>query len=245
MKSLFQSIGFQLGQGAAKAKNLYDLVGGDDAESLRAERRLGDELARAALQHHPLVAPTATTQYAADIGQWLASHLAERRMPYTVHVIAERALNAFALPGGHLFISASLLELCADRDEIAFILGHEMAHVNLRHALDRIVQDSVFSLLFRQSPGNAAAAWLQKAGRQALSQAYARDQEFEADAFSLGLLYQGDANLQAPENLLAKLASLHPQSPAFLEYFSTHPPLDARLAYLKKIRQAWSSQSPS
>ena len=244
MKSLFQAIGYQVGRGAAKAKNIYDLVGGDDAESLRAEMRLGDELAQAALANRPLIRPNETTQYARDIGQWLASYLTERRLRYTFHFTAEPALNAFALPGGHVFVSWPLLELCADRDEIAFLLGHEMAHINLRHALDRVVQDSVFALLLRRSPGSAATAWLQKVGQQALSRAYSREQEFEADAFALGLLDQGGGNLEAGENLLGKLAAQLPQQAKsnWSEYLATHPPLDARVQYLRTTRTAWNAK---
>ena len=80
------------------------------------------------------------------------------------------------------------LNLCdRNRDEVAFILGHEMAHVIRRHAIDRLLTQQVLSAVTLVSPGRGAlASWIRRVGVQSLERAYSQDEEFEAD--ELGLL---------------------------------------------------------
>ena len=180
-KTLFEAIGYALGHKAAQAKNAFDLVGGTEEDSLRAEIRLGRDLAAALLERVPLVEENEATRFAAEIGRWLAGNVKEKKLPFIVRVTAEREPNALALPGGPAFVSWPLLEMCqGQRDEIAFVLGHEMAHIVRQHTLNRIVKDAALSLLLRQASGrNAASAWLGQAGRQLLGCAFSRDDELE------------------------------------------------------------------
>ena len=239
MKTLFEAIGYRIGKTAANAKSIFDLVGGDEEESLRAEIRLGPDLAAAALERIPLVQENTVTQFAQQIGHWLAGNLKERRMPFTFRFTAERAVNALALPGGHVFVSWPLLDMCQrQRDEIAFVLGHEMAHITLRHTLDRIVRDSVFSLLLRQSSGkHFASAWLNKVGQQTLSRAYSRESELEADSFALSLIRTCGGDVLAGERLLEKFTQRQPNQGVAVgsEYLATHPPLAERITHLRSM----------
>jgi predicted Zn-dependent protease len=138
-------------------------------------------------------------------------------------------------------VSWPLLELCqGERDEIAFLLGHEMAHVVLQHALDRIVKDAAVSLMLRQSSGkNAAGAWLSKAGRQLLGGAYSRDEELEADAFAVALVGKAGGDSSAGERLLERLAQRTsvPSAASAGNYFASHPPFLERAAHLRAKRQ--------
>ena len=247
MKTLFEAIGYRLGKTAANAKSIFDLLGGDEADSLRAEIRLGHDLAAAALERIPLVQENTVTQFAQEIGHWLAGNLKEKRMPWTFRFTAERVVNAFALPGGHVFVSWPLMDVCQrQRDEIAFVLAHEMAHITQRHTLDRIVRDSVFSLLLRQSSGkHFAGAWLNKVGQQMLSRAYSRESELEADSFALSLIRTSGGDVLAGERLLEKLARRQSNQGAAVgsEYLATHPPLTERIAYLGSVRSAWTASS--
>jgi predicted Zn-dependent protease len=242
MKSLFESIGYQLGKTAAKAKNIFDLAGGEGEESVRAEIRLGYDLAAALLERIPLVVDNAETKFTRDVGRWLGGHVKERRMPFFFRVTAERAPNAFALVGGHVFVSWPLLQMCqGQRDEIAFILAHEMAHIVMRHAVDRIVRDALFSLLLRQSAvKQAASAWLGRVGQQALSRAYSRENELEADAYAVSLIAASGGDALAGEQVLEKLIQRKPDSgtAGLGEYWATHPPLAERLAHMRSQRLA-------
>ena len=240
-KTLFETIGYRLGQKAAQAKNAFDLMGGTEEDSLRAEIRLGRDLAAALLERIPLVEENDTTRFAAQIGRWLAANVKQKKLPFSFRVTAEPEPNAVALPGGPVFVSWPLLEMCqGQRDEIAFLLGHEMAHIVLRHALDRLIKDAALSLLLRQSSArHAASAWLSKAGRQLLGGVYSRAEELEADAFAIALVGTAGGDALAGERLLEKLAQgTSVQSVGIAgDYFATHPPLVERLANLRAKRQ--------
>ena len=239
-KSLIEAIGYKLGWKAAQAKNAFDLMGGTDEESLRAEMRLGRDMAAALAERTPLVEENETTRFAVQIVRWLAAHVKEKKLPFSVLVTAEREPNALALPGGPIFVSWPLLEMCqGERDEIAFVIGHEIAHIVLRHTLDRIVKDAALSLLLRKSSGKlAASSWLNQAGRQVLSHAFSRDDEFDADTFAEALVRRAGGDPLAGESLLEKLAQLsagHGVSIAG-DYFATHPSLKERIANLRAKR---------
>jgi len=239
-KTLFEAIGYRLGQKSAQAKNALALMGGTEEESLRAEIRLGRDLAAALLERIPLIEENDDTRFAAQICEWLAANVKEKTLPFSVRVTAEREPNAFALPGGAVFVSWPLLDICqGQRDEIAFLLGHEMGHIVRRHTLDRLVRDAALSLLLRQSSGrHAASAWLSGAGRQVLGRAYSRDDELEADAFAVALVGTAGGDAVAGERLLEKLAQrISGQGVGMAgDYFATHPPLMERVANLRAKR---------
>jgi predicted Zn-dependent protease len=192
------------------------------------------------LRRVQLAGENATTRFATDIGLWLADHVQEKLIPFTFRITAERELNSYALPGGPVFLSLPLLEACqGERDAIAFILAHEMAHILLRHAVDRIVRDSLFSLLLQQSAARSAAgAWLGKVGQQTLSRAYSRENELEADSYALALIRTCGGDELAAEHLFEKLdQGISNQSVITLgEYFATHPPMKERMAQLQSKR---------
>jgi Zn-dependent protease with chaperone function len=126
-----------------------------------------------------------------------------------------------------------------ERDEIAFLIAHEMAHVVRRHALDRILKDAALSLLLRRTSGSHAAnAWLSKAGRQLLVGAYSRDDELEADAFAVAIVGNAGGDASAGERLLAGLAQRGSAQGVGIpgDYFATHPPLAERIANLHANR---------
>jgi Zn-dependent protease with chaperone function len=156
-------------------------------------------------------------------------------------ITAEREPNALALPGGPIFVSWPLLQMCqGERDEIAFVLAHEMGHIVRRHTLDRIVKDAALSLLLRHSSGrHAANAWLSQTGRQILTRAYSRDNELEAYAFAVGLVGTAGGDALAGERPLEKLVQRTSAQRVAIEgdYFATHPPLIERVANLRAKRQ--------
>jgi putative metalloprotease len=124
------------------------------------------------------------------------------------------------------------------RDEIAFVVAHEFAHIVRRHTLDRILKDAALSLLLRQTSGrHAASAWLSKAGRQLLGGSYSSNDEFEADAFAVALVGTAGGDALAGERLLEELAQRVRSVGIAGDYFATHPPLVERVANLRAKRQ--------
>jgi predicted Zn-dependent protease len=237
VKTFFEAIGYRLGRKAAQAKNAFDLMGGTDEESLQAEIRLGRDLAAALLDRVPLVTHNETTKFTTQIGGWLAANVKERKLPFSFRITAEPEPNAVALPGGPVFVSWPLVDMCqGERDEIAFVLGHEMGHVVLRHTVDCLVKDAAVSLLLRQSSGKQAAGdWLSKAGQQLLRCAYSPEDELAADAFAAALVRTSGGEAPAAERWLEKVARR-----AFVhgvvkpgDYLASHPHPRERIANLR------------
>ena len=146
--------------------------------------------------------------------------------------------NAFALPGGFIFISRPILDLCGwNDDEIAFILGHEMGHVLSGHAIDRIMTSSTMAAVSRAAPVQGPlGAWLRNVGIRYLETAYSRDNETDADQLGVRLAAAAGYDPQGAIRLLSRLAQLH-QSPdplALGEYFSTHPTAEIRIQAIRR-----------
>lgn len=234
-KTFIEAIGYRLGRKAAQAKNAFELLGGSDEASLRAEIRLGRDLEAALLERTPLVEANEITSFVSHIVRWLGSRVTERKLPFRLLVTAEREPNATSLPGGAIFVSWPLLAICGgERDELAFMLGHEMAHIVRRHALDRLIKNAAISLLLRKPSGrSAASAWLSQAGRQELQRAYSREEEFEADAFAAALLKAAGGDPGAAERVLNKFHAPAQSYSLVGDYFVGHPTFSERIAKLR------------
>jgi len=142
----------------------------------RDEIRIGDEIAKASygLQQNGGDKHAAEIQaYVTQVGSSLATR-AHRKLPYRFHYVPEKSfINAFALPGGHVYVGAGLLSMMDSEDELAAVLGHEIEHVDHYHCAERVQQEQAlhklpFGALF------ALPVELFEAG-------YSKDQELEAD----------------------------------------------------------------
>jgi len=141
------------------------------------EIQIGDEIARmygTSFSENNKKDEIATVdKYLNQVGGVLAAH-AHRKLPYRFHYIPnEYMINAFALPGGHVYVGAGLLGLMDSEDELAAVLGHEIEHVDHYHCADRTQQEQA---LRRIPLGGLVAipAFVFQAG-------YSKDQELEAD----------------------------------------------------------------
>ncbi len=169
----------------------------------------------------------------------LVSCVKNKTRQFEFWCVPTEAPNAFALPGGFIFVNRPLLELCGwNRDEIAFVFGHEMAHVICGHAAGRILHDSAVSVASRALPMRGpVGGWLKKVGMSRISSAHSQENEFEADALGAKLALAAGFNPRAAVRMLARLAQLQSQGDDAWcsDYFSTHPPIDERIANLRTI----------
>ncbi len=231
---ILPKIGAWLGKGARKpyrqARWMWSSFTGSEDEAIQAEWEYGHECARAFASQFSKKTARADQALVESIGCQLASAAKDRRRRFDFTATEAAPANAFALPGGYIFITTSLLNVCGrNRDEIAFFLGHEIGHVILGHARDRMTADTFL---------NAVAARLPAAGKmigEVVRKGYSREQELDADQEALRLAAAAGFDVHASLSAMKRLAQVSPDPSGFAEYVSSHPSFSERLRKLEEL----------
>lgn len=148
------------------------------------------------------------TKYIDSIGQFLASTSEKPDLKFTFTVLDSPVVNAFALPGGYVYVTRGLLALANSEAEIAGVIGHEIGHVTARHSAQRYSQAVLANIGMMGvaiATGSGALANLAGSGAAIYLQSYSRDQEYEADI--LGVRYLSRATYE-PRAMASFLSSL-------------------------------------
>ena len=250
-RSLFYNLGRKLGPKVRKARWMWESLAGTEADAIRLEHGVGLDLAREARAQLSMDQDPQTAKVLEETGSRLTACVANRLRAFQFGAFQAGEPNAFALPGGFIFVGRPILELCGwNSDQISFVLAHEMAHVIRRHAIERIVTNSAISVAARAAPvSGAVGAWLRQVGLQFLETAYTRDQELEADNLGVRLMMAAGYRPQAAAELLAQLADLNKAADpvALGGYFSTHPSAEVRIAGIRRFlgHRPGSNDQPS
>ena len=208
------------------------------------ELALGDEAAQEILKKEQLVKDPKIVERVEKVFNRLLKAIPPKyrnAYEWKVYVIDKNVVNAFALPNGNIFVYKGLVDFVKNDDELAAVLGHEMAHVILRHGAEKMSQAMVANivgsvLLQNVSPANRElAADLYSLGvNVAFLLPYSRRQEKEADIVGLLIAmragYNPEGAVKLWEKMVKKFASQEP--PAWL---SDHPASKERLEYIKKV----------
>lgn len=220
------------------------------------EIQMGDGISAMILGASPLYPDQNLQRYVNKVGRWVASQSSRPDLPWAFAVIDTPTINAFALPGGKVFISAGLVAKLASESELAGVLAHEIAHVMQKHqitaiqstrrtglaqeglqsyASDRLGKTSVGSNAFTGAIANAAASEaidLVKNGL--LLRPLDRSLEYDADRLGALLLAKAGYDPYGLIVVLQKLAALKPEDSSGSISMSTHPTATDRLSELEK-----------
>lgn len=166
----------------------------------------------------------------------LAPHAATKGIKFDVHVFQSPMVNAFALPGGKIVVFTGLIEKADSPEQVAGVLGHEMAHATLRHGLERIGQSlgmaTAISLLIGNTEGVIAA------GAQffhlASVNSYGRAQESAADAEGVRMLNEAGIDPSGLPKFFETLKHEEGDIPDAMAWISTHPQHEERIKALEK-----------
>jgi beta-barrel assembly-enhancing protease len=213
-----------------QAKWVWSSFTGTEDETIQAERDYGRECAREfAKQFSGNVSPR-NQEITESVGARLAKAVKDPRREFRFTVAASPQANAFALPGGFIFITESLLNLCEnDPNEIAFILAHEIGHILRGHAKDHLTANVFLSAISSQ---------LSSAGRmirEVLSKGYSRSMELEADQEAARLVAAAGFDARASIQALNRLAKVSPDISGLMEYVSSHPAIPDRIRELEQF----------
>ncbi|MBN2594810.1 MAG: M48 family metallopeptidase [Sedimentisphaerales bacterium] len=237
MSGLFYNLGRKVGPKVRKARWMWQTFTGSEADAIKVEYEVGLDLTREIRQQLGRSREPQTDQMLKEIGNRLAERVANKSRRFNFETVNGPKPNAFALPGGFIFVTKSLVELCRyDQNEIACILGHEMAHIIRGHAMNRIVSNSAIAAVSRAAPiRGALSGWLRKVGVQFLESAYSKDLESEADRLGVRLVAAAGYEPAACVQLFSRLAELKspPNEFDLGSYFSSHPPFKVRIENIK------------
>ena len=177
------------------------------------------------------------------IGARLVAQSVAAESPYTFdfHVLDdEETLNAFALPGGQIFITQALVERLGTEELIAGVLAHEIAHVVARHGAEQLAKQQLAQGLAGattiatydpSSPGTAAAGAVAAAISQLTSMKFSREDELESDRLGVEIMEEAGYD---PEAMIEVLRVLSESGRGVPEFFSTHPNPEERLERIRE-----------
>jgi beta-barrel assembly-enhancing protease len=218
------------------------------------QRQLGLQAAAQVYQQMPVLPDNSPeTQYIRRLGQKLAATIPpEHSWPFEFHVVAQKEINAFALPGGPMFVNIGTITAAADEAQLAGVMGHEMSHVYMQHSAKQASKAQTTGMLagiaeaaLSATAGGTVAELGQagiQMGAQGLMLKYSRTDEAQADAVGAIILYKAGYNPQALAEFFKTLESQGGQPPQWL---SDHPnPGNREQAIEKEIRN-WPPESYS
>ncbi|HSA88366.1 MAG TPA: M48 family metallopeptidase, partial [Burkholderiales bacterium] len=156
---------------------------------------------------------------------------------FSFHVLADaRTVNAFALPGGPIFITEGLLRQLKTEAEVAAVLGHEVGHVIARHSSERLAQQQLTQGLLGAlviGSGDYTTAQIGQVVGGMIGMSYGRNDELESDALGIRIMAEAGYDPRAMIRVMEVLAKASGGSRR-PEFFSTHPAPENRIARIKE-----------
>jgi len=145
------------------------------------------------------------------------------RAKIKLHLLRKDEVNAFALPNNHLVVFSGLITSCENEAELYGVLGHELAHMEKNHVMNKLIKEMGLSVLISMSTGNGNAEIMKEALKHLSSTAYDRKLETEADLTALDYLEKAGINPEPFANFLYRLADQTKNLPSQIYWISTHP----------------------
>ncbi len=205
--------------------------------SIEDEREMGLAVAHEAMREMPLLEDEPIARFVRELGELIVSRADTTGREYEFHVINSEMANAFAIPGGFVFINRGILERAATASELAGVMAHEIGHVVERHGLEQMAKaqntNTVVGLVYvllGRAPGAAEQVALQVAGSAWMAK---HSREAERDADRVAVLYLARAGLdpRGMPRFFERLLDEERRAPSELvTWFSTHPLTRERIA---------------
>jgi predicted Zn-dependent protease len=218
-------------------------AGGCATISTQQEVQLGADYSRQINQQLPLIGDRATLQYINTLGRQLAAAADPRGIPYNFYVVNSDAINAFAVPGGHIYVNRGLIERADNVSELAGVLAHEIGHVAERHSIEQLQRaqgaNTLLTILYggilRRNPGQVEQVGVQAAG-SAVFAGYSRDAEREADRVAVPYLVRTGYNPNGLPSFFQELLTEQQRNPSRVQqWFATHPTTQERITNVRAI----------
>jgi Zn-dependent protease with chaperone function len=219
---------------------------GSAGMSREEQQKLGLQAAAEVYKQMPVLPDSnPTTQYVQRLGKKLVKQIPQRySWPYEFHVVQQKEINAFALPGGPMFVNVGTIDAAQNEAQLAGVMAHEMSHVYMQHSAKQAsspkrtiaeVLGAVGGILGGSTFGNLARAGIQF-GAGTLLLKYSREDEAQADSVGAIIMYKAGYNPMELANFFEVLAKQGGSGPQFL---SDHPNPGNRSAAIAKEIRNW------
>lgn len=205
--------------------------------SIQQEDELGDEYAAAIQRDLALVPDTAIVGFVTRMARRITRVADDAERDWHFYVVDDSVVNAFAVPGGHVFVYRGLIEQAGDYAELAGVVGHEIAHVTLRHSVDQMKSRQKTNVIvtvvcaFIDVCSSGAAQIAIGVGGQALFASHSRQDEAEADSAAVEYLARAGIDPRGVAGMFRRMLAARQQSPSVLQaWFGSHPIEEDRIA---------------
>jgi len=202
------------------------------------EIRIGQEVSANLLGASPLVKDEALQRYVNTVGRWVASQSERPNLPWHFGVIESSDVNAFAAPGGYVFLTKGLYMKLTSEAELAGVLAHEVGHVIKRHHIEVMRKGAAISLSESflqkkmQDNKNEYIKNLVGNGAEIFARGLDKSAEFEADRIGVVLTARAGYDPYSLPAVLQKIAAINPGDGSVSLLFKTHPHPEERLLKL-------------
>ena len=211
--------------------------------SVNDEIRIGREAQKTVRKDVPVFADRQTAEYVTRLGRQLAARAPGPKYPYSFSIANYRELNAFALPGGPVWLHRGIIHAAANEAQLAGVLAHEIAHIAQRHAADQLtkqlVANGLLGLLGAILGNDAGGARTARIGAQILAGGYmlkfSRDDERDADRIGMQILQRAGWDPRGMIEFMETLRRQQGRDPGSVDVFlSSHPAPGERAELLRR-----------
>lgn len=221
--------------------------GGFNLISIEEEWQLGNQLARDIEQQMTLVRDPAVNQYVTRMGQSIVNQTPMAQLPWNFHVVQNDEINAFAIPGGHVYVTTGLINAADQASELAGVMAHEIAHGVERHATEQMTRayglNILAGMVLGQNPETYQQILAQVVGGGAMA-SFSRDAERESDQLAVQWLPRVGFHPEGMATMFEELLRNRQRAPNAVDrFFSTHPLTESRISDVR--RQIQSMRLPS
>lgn len=231
---------FDIGEIISGVKDISRTVTGIDEED---EIEIGRDAASVLLGASKPVNDPELQRYVNRVGRWIVEQTDRPHLPWRFAVLRSNAVNAFATPGGNIFITDGLLHLLSSEAELAAVLAHEVAHVIQKHHIKAMSSVNTSGLsgvvklasLTRQGRSNQMTSQIVGQVKDMYLRGLDKGDEFEADSMGTVIASRAGYDPFALMAVLQTLDSIDPEDSGLALLYKTHPPASDRLDKLEPV----------